>query len=137
MVDIKKILDRNFPFVEYLLKEYDEFFPLAAAVKINDSIAQVGTYDGNDKPLSEKVISDLKKALIANRNDYKAIAIFYDVRVNDSETKTKTDAIAIFVESVNEEKAYTFYYPYVLTTNKELKFADSWKIENNKEIFTS
>jgi hypothetical protein len=135
MTDIEKLLDSTFPFVESLLKEYGEFFPLASAVKTNDSIAQVGTYDGDERPLSTKVISDLKKAFIAKRNDYKSIAIFYDVKITDPNTNKKTDAIAVFVESENGKTAYTFYYPYELTSQKELIFSESWKIENDKEIF--
>jgi len=135
MNDIERLLDSTFPFVENLLKEYGEFFPLASAIQTNDSIAQVGTFDGDDRPLSTQVIFDLKKAFIAKRNNYKSIAIFYDVKITDPTTNLKTDAIAVYVESENGKTAYTFYYPYELTGQKELIFSESWKIENDKEIF--
>ena len=135
MNDIERLLDSTFPFVEELLKEHGEFFPLASAVKTNNSIAQVGTYDGDEQPLSNTVIADLKTAFRVKKDDYKTIAIFYDVRVVDPNTNLKTDAVAVFVETKNDNTAYTFYYPYVLTTDKDLSFSDAWKNANDKEIF--
>jgi hypothetical protein len=135
MNDVERLLDNTFPLVEDLLKNYGEFFPIASAIKIDDTIAQVGTYDGNDKPLSNKVISDLKNAFKAKVKDYNAIAIFYDVKVVNPNTKLKTDAVAVFAETKNEDTAYVFYYAYSLTDNKQLIFSDSWKSKNGKEIF--
>jgi hypothetical protein len=135
MNDIEKLLDSTMPFVEGLLKNHGEFFPLASAIKTNDSIAQVGTYDGDDRPLSDKLIVDLKKAFRAKKDDYKTIAIFYDVRVVDPDTKVKTDAVAVFVETKNDDSAFTFYYPYTLTKDKQLTFSNPWKNKMTKEIF--
>ena len=135
MNDIEKILHSTMPFVEGLLKENGEFFPLASAIKTNDSIAQVGTYDGEDRPLSDKVIADLKKAFRAKKDEYKTIAIFYDVRVVDPDSKVKTDAVAVFIETKNDHSAYTFYYPYSLTKDNELTFANPWKNKAKSEIF--
>ena len=135
MNDIERLLDSTFPFVEELLMEHGEFFPLASAVKTNDSIAQVGTYDGDEKPLSNTVIEDLKAAFRAKKDDYKTIAIFYDVRVVDPNTNQKTDAVAVFVETKIDITAYTVYYPYILTTDGELSFSDAWKNASAKEIF--
>ena len=138
MDDFEKLLDATFPFVEGLLKKHGEFFPLASAIDKNDSIAQVGTYDGNEQPLSEKVIADLKIGLRegAKKGDYKAIAIFYDVRLIDPNTNQKTDAIAVFVENQNDMTAYKLFYPYTLTKDSVLTFAESWKHITDKEIFS-
>src|SRR5205085_506929 len=114
-----------FPFVEDLLKKYGEFYPVGCAVTIKDSIAQIGEYNGDEHPLSNTVIADLKAAFRGRKDDYKSIAIFYDVRVVNPKTNIKTDAIAVFAESKNEATAYIFYYPYVLTTDKQLTYADS------------
>ena len=135
MNDIEKLLDSTMPFVEGLLNKHGEFFPLASAIKTNDSIAQVGTYDGDDRPLSDKLIADLKQAFRAKKDDYKTIAIFYDVRVLDPDTNVKTDAIAVFVETKKDNSAFTFYYPYTLTKDKQLTFSNPWKNKTNKEIF--
>jgi hypothetical protein len=135
MNDIEKLLDSTIPFVEELIIKHGEFFPLASAIKTNDIVVQVGTYDRDERPLSDKLIVDLKRALRAKRNDYKTIAIFYDVRVVDPDSKVKTDAIAVFVETKNDVSAFTFYYPYSLTNDKQLRFSNPWKNEIDKEIF--
>lgn len=138
MNDTERLLNSTFPFIEDLLKKYGEFFPLASAVQTNDSIANIGTYDGNEHPKSNKVISDIKKGLRdgAEKGAYRTIAIFYDVKVIDPNTNQKTDAIAIFVDSKNDITAFTFFYPYKLTMDKQLKFSESWKNLSEKEIFT-
>jgi hypothetical protein len=135
MTDTERLLVSTLPFVEGLLKEHGEFFPLASAIMTNDSLAQVGNYNGDDKPLSNSVIADLKTAFRAKKTDYKTIAIFYDVRVVDPNTNLKTDAIAVLVETKDENTAYTFYYPYVLTPGKQLSFSDPWKNVSVQEIF--
>jgi len=77
--DIQRLIDTTFPFVQDLLSKYGEFYPLAAAVTTSDNITQVGTYDGDEHPLSDEVIEGLKRGLRAKQIDYKSIAIFYDV----------------------------------------------------------
>ena len=137
MEDFERLLDATFPFVEDLLKKHGEFFPLASAIEKNDSIAQVGTYDGDEQPKSDKVIADLKVGLRegAKSGDYKAIAIFYDVRVIDPNTNQKTNAVAVIVENTKDTKAYKLFYPYTLTKDSILTFAESWRNDIDKEIF--
>ena len=65
MDDIEQLLNSTMPFVEKLLTKYGEFFPLASAIKVDGSIAQVGTYDEDEKPLSDKLITDFKTAFKA------------------------------------------------------------------------
>ena len=137
MEEFERLLDATFPFVEDLLKKHGEFFPLASAIDKNDSVAHVGTYEGNEQPESDKVITDLKVGLRegAKKGNYKAIAIFYDVRVVVPNTNQKTDAIAVFVENTKNTKAYKLFYPYTLTKDSVLTFAESWRNEIEKEIF--
>jgi hypothetical protein len=135
MEDIQKLLDSTFPFVSDLLKRYGEFFPLASAISVDDSIAQIGTYDGNEKPLSDKLIVDLKNAIRVKKECYKVIAIFYDGSVINPETNIKADAVIVFVESRSLDKSNTFYYPYHLSDDKQLIFSNAWREENDREIF--
>ena len=136
MNDIERLLDSTFPFIEDLLRKYEEFFPLASAIKTDNTIAQVGTYRDEEKPLSAKVIAELKKSFRTKKEDYKTVAIFYDVKVVNPNTGLKTDAVAVFVETKNEDTAYILYYAYILETGKQLIFSDSWKDKNDKEIFS-
>lgn len=137
MNDIERLLNATFPFVEDLLKKYGEFFPLASAIQTNDSIATVGTYDGEDKPKSDEVIESLKDGLKkgAQNGEYKVIAIFYDVKVIDPNTNQKTDAIAVLVEDKNETTSHTLFYPYKLIADNEILFSIGWKNSKENEIF--
>ena len=135
MNDIGKLLDSTLPFVEKLLKKYGEFFPVASGIKADGSVAQVGTYDGDEKPLSQKLITDFKTAFKAGRNDYRAVTIFYNVSVVNPGTAQKVDAIAVFVEAKYDSDAFTFYFSYSLTSDKKLEFGNSWKSLTAKEIF--
>ena len=135
MSDAQRLLDNNFSFVEELLKKYGEFYPLASAIRADDNIVQIGTFDGDEKPLSDKLIGDLKKGLRAKKENYKSIIIYYDVRVASPFSEQKTDAIAAYFESKYEKTAYVFYCPYLLTKEREIKFFKSWKEETAKEIF--
>ncbi len=135
MHDIERLIESTLPFVEELLMEYGEFFPLASAIQTNDTISQIGIFDGDEQPLSSHVIENYKTAFKAKKEEYKTIAIFHDVRVIDPKTNIKTDAVAIFTESKNDSIAYTLFYPYTLTSDKILAFSDPWLDENQKEIF--
>ncbi|HEV8506546.1 MAG TPA: hypothetical protein VGQ53_14140 [Chitinophagaceae bacterium] len=136
MSDIQRLIDITFPFVQKLLTEYGEFFPLASAVKCDDQIAQVGTYNNDERPLSDTLIADLKKGLKAKQGEYKCVAIFYDVRVIIPVTNLKSDAIAVFTEAQYENNGFIIYYPYELTKEKKLIMKEGvWKEATNKEIF--
>ncbi|HSD14280.1 MAG TPA: hypothetical protein VLB74_06505 [Flavobacterium sp.] len=131
MIEIQKILDVTFPFVETLLVDYGEFYPLASAVDINGEVQQIVREENieNDFPKSNTVLGELKQELRSNRNEFIAIAIFYDVTLKEKQT----DAIAVFVEDKREKSGYTFYYPYKFVENK-LVFSESWKTTQNIEI---
>jgi hypothetical protein len=135
MDDTEQLLNSTMPFVEELLTKYGEFFPLASAIKVDGSVAQVGTYDGDERPLSDKLITDFKTAFKAKRDKYRAVTIFYDVRVVNPDTEQKVDAIAVFVETEYENDAFTFYFSYSLTPDKGIEFGNSWKNLKPKEIF--
>jgi hypothetical protein len=134
MEDIKKLIEANLPFVETLLTEYGEFYPLACAIYNNDDIKQVGTHFGEEHPSSNDVLTELKNVFRATKDDYKTIGIFYDVKIIDPNTGVKTHAVATFLESKSDDKAFTFYFPYQLTDG-QLVYSESWGNENDKEIF--
>ena len=132
MKEIQNILNSTLPFVEILLKEYGEFYPLASVVNLDEKVEQITNFNGNDIefPESTSVLENLKNHLRTKSNNFLAIAIFYNVRVKEDET----DAVAVFVEDKIENSAFTFYYAYKID-KKELIFGNSWKTLVPKEIF--
>ncbi|WJS93603.1 hypothetical protein NYQ10_16045 [Flavobacterium johnsoniae] len=132
MDDIQNILNEIFPFVERLLKEYGEFYPLSCAVNVNNEVEHIllEENEDNDFPTSTSVIDELKKVLRYQKDNFLAIAIFYDVELKEE----KTSAIAVFVEHKTEKLAYTFYFPYKLNED-DLILGESWKVINETDIF--
>jgi hypothetical protein len=137
MQDIQTIIQKSFPLIEELLKVQGEFYPVATVMNFDGTVSSIGAFDGDDYPLSKNVITNLKKTLQANfeKKNYKAIAIFYDVKTTDPNTNEKTDAVAVFTEHVDGKTAYYFYYPYKLAENNEAKFSVSFGNLTDKEIF--
>lgn len=132
MNDIQNILDEMLPFVETLLKEYGEFYPVSAVVNINQKVEHIILEEDeeNDFPESILVLAELKKELRWRKDEFLAIAFFYDVKLKESQT----DAIAVFVEHKEDTEAYTFYYQYQLIDNN-LIFGESWKVIEKMQIF--
>jgi len=131
------LIDGTFPFVDSLLEKYGEFFPVATAIKNDGTLASVATYDGDERPLSDDVIKNLKQALNEGykKGEYVAGVIFYDVRVVDPFTNEKKDAVAVLYESDNDNAAKKFFYPYTLTKEKELSYSEGWNNSLEKEVF--
>ena len=135
MKNIERVLDIALPFVEKLLTEYSEFYPFAYSLKSNDEITSINTWDGNDYPLSNDVILELKKGIKEYINEYKLIAIFYDVKAFSPYNNKKTDAIVIEIEEKGTENSFYFYYPYKLSENQEIIYSKSWRNDKEKELF--
>jgi hypothetical protein len=132
------LIDKSLPFAEDLLKKYGEYYPFSFVLNVDNTVQGVGRHDGNDKPDSQDVIKGLKEVLKleTKKNKIKGIAVFYDVKTTDPNTKQKTNAIAVFVEHKDGKGAYTFYYPYKLTDKKELTFGESFGNATTREIFS-
>ena len=134
MNEIQNILNVTFPFVESLLKEYGEFYPLASVAKTDNTVEQLLNFetDENEFPKSTSIIESIKKELRLKQNEYIAIALFYKVKLKEE----NTDAIAVYVEHKLENFAYTLYYPYEIIKNATA-FSDSWKTIEQMEIFNT
>ena len=103
------MVDAFLPLARKLLTDHGEFLPYGAAMKPDGEIALVAAYDGREQPPSKDVVALLKSAFADNaRNgEYKATAIFYDVRVGDD----KKDAVAV---SLDHREGYSViaFFPY-------------------------
>jgi hypothetical protein len=139
MQEIEQLLNATLPFIESLLRKYGEFYPVTSAVNTFGKIVQMGTHNGNERPNSQDVINDLRKSLIqgVKKGEYKALTIFYDVKVVNPHTNIKTDAIAVIAESKTDSIGYRFYYPYTLTLDRQLNLSKSWGSKAHREIFSN
>ena len=106
MNKIQNILDEMLPFVETLLKEYGEFYPVSAVVNTKQKVEHIILEEDeqNNFPESISVLAELKKELRWRKNEFLTIAVFYDVKVKEKQT----DAIAVFVEQKKKWKLLHF-----------------------------
>ncbi len=107
------------PFAEHMLSSHGEFFPFGGAMRPGGELVSVAGYDGNEHPPSAEVIRLIKEGFVvaAHKNEYKATALVYDVRVKLPATDEKSDAIAV---SLNHRDNYSVlvFFPYKLTAGK-------------------
>jgi hypothetical protein len=135
LADIQALINIFFPFAEELLVKYGEFFPYAGATTIEGEFVSVGFHDNKEHPDSEKVIADLKNSLKKGSEKFLVAAVFYEVKTKDADTGESNDAIAVFVEHKNGEKAYEFFYPYKLEGEENFEVGESYGNGVPREIY--
>ncbi len=136
MTDVESLIEKTLPFIKTLLKNNGEFFPVASGIKADGSFVMLKLYDGNESPVSDKLLQDFKKTLRKDATEYRAISILYDVVVTNHKTGLKTDAIAICAEAKEAGLSHTYFYRYVIAD--EIAFdTEIWAEEKDREIFIS
>jgi hypothetical protein len=133
--DIQALINIFFPFAEELIVKYGEFYPYAGAITTEKEFVSVGFHEDNKHLSPEKVIASLKNTIKPVSEKYIVVAIFYDVKTKDPDTGKTEDAIAVFVEHKDSEKAYEFFYPYTLEGETEFVVGESYGNSIPKEIF--
>ena len=92
-----------------MLSKEREFYPFALTTSKDNKKTLVGTHQGEEYPLSEDVIADLKKILIQTRDGIKVAAIVDDIKVDG-----KYDAIRTIMEH-REGLAFEIIVPYSIS----------------------
>ncbi len=85
----------------------------------DDEVVSIAGYNGSEHPKSVEIIALMKEAFIAaaHKNEYKATAVVYDVRVVLPSNEEKSDAIAV---SLNHRDGYSVVvlFPYKIDAAK-------------------
>jgi hypothetical protein len=136
MTDIEKLINSHFPFIENILKEYGEFFPIGAVLDENNEISPIKPEIEGEHPESTEVIKSLRRTIRSHRPTLRIAAIFYDVRLGGHEQNAFSDAIAVHIESKTEEPPFVVYYPYLISVDKTLEFGKAWKEKTDRTIWT-
>ncbi|HEY5744687.1 MAG TPA: hypothetical protein VIU12_01315 [Chryseolinea sp.] len=117
---------------EHLLtKQNGEFYPFGAEIDNQGKLTNIGHHDGDEFPLSQTKINELKKYFeieITNKN-IRAYAIAFDGLVKKNSTSEKTDAIVIECYSKENKQRTTYYSPYKRTEDA-MDFGESWAISD-------
>lgn len=132
--DMEDLIMIFFPFAEELLIKYGEFHPFAGAFTTGGEFVAVGQHKAEDFDNPAAMIAELKLSVKQRKQDYAAAAVFYEVRTKDPETGNTAHAIAVFVEHINSESAYEFFYPFNLN-GKEFTVEESYGNSAPKAMF--
>src|SRR6266404_4879972 len=79
--ECEQLMNSALPLAEKMLKEHGEFFPYGQVLGTDGKTAEVGAYDGRERPPSADLIRMLKKTFVAGAKSgkYRATALVYDV----------------------------------------------------------
>ena len=111
---------------EQLLIEQGEFYPLGAYIDLHGKFTYSSFYDGEEFPLSNTVIENLKTHFERQfqADAIRAYAVTYDSRVTSDDFPNSIDCITIYIKH-NDFATTAFYFPYRLG-NKKIVFYDHW-----------
>ena len=133
--DVEELMNSMLPFGQQMLEKHGEFIPYGAAMTSANEIVSVAGYDGDEKPLSQDIIELLKEGFrsAAEKGEYIATALFFDVRVTLPGSNEKSDAIAVALDH-KENYSVIVLFPYQLV-NSEVLFGEIFAQEGANEIF--
>lgn len=134
--DCEELMNAGLPFAEGMLNKHGEFFPFGGAMRPNGDIVSVAEYDGKEQPPSLDIIRLIKEAFVkgAVEQDYKATALFYDVRIALPGDGAISDAIAI---SLNHRDTYSVMvmFPYTLQ-GQQVVFGEAIAQAGEADVFS-
>ena len=135
--DVELLMNEWISFGKNMLAEHGEFYPYAAALTAEREIVSFAADDGSEHPSSADIISFLKAGLRdrASRNTYIATALFFDVKIDDSNSPGMTDAIAVALDH-RSDYSVTVFFPYKLQDGLP-SFGDLFATQGSADIFTN
>ena len=128
-------MNEGIPFAERMLREYGEFLPFGVVMTAKGETQHVGAYDGREHPPSQDLITLMVDALRqeAEKGRYRAIAIFFDVKVQRPNDGKKVDAVQVGLEHLRGYCADVFF-PYTLTSAGP-EFGDTFASSRSGTVF--
>jgi hypothetical protein len=134
--DCEALLVEFRPFAEKMLRECGEFLPFGGRMKSDGTVVWEGASNGEEHPRSMDLIEILRLAhkKLALRDEIRAAAVVYDVRIVPPKCITKQDAIAV---ELDHRLGYSsvVYYPYTLSSDLELVLEPPFAQRGEGEIF--
>ncbi len=121
--EMDTLLDEGLRVAIHFLEKNGEFFPFGVTLAPDGSVAHTQGYTGDECPPSLELIDLLLSAfkIGAATGDYKSVALISDVRIS-LDGKTKTDAISVTVEHVDDQPVICFL-PYT-KANGTIEFGE-------------
>lgn len=111
--DVEALMNEWIVFAKRMLNEHGEFHPYGAAMKFDGEIVYIAGDTDDEMPPSQELIELLTSGFqqAAAKREYKATALFYDVRIMMPNSTEKTDAIAVALDHADAYSVIVFH-PY-------------------------
>ena len=134
--EVEELMNSLLPFGKQMLEKYGEFIPYGGVMKSDGEIVSIAGSDGDEQPLSKDIINLLKDGyrIAAKNGEYKATAIFYDIRVIPPDSEEKVDAIAVALDHKGNYSVIVIF-PYRLV-NSKVKFGEVFAQVGANDIFS-
>jgi hypothetical protein len=133
--EAEALLNMLLPAATHLLEKNGEMFPIGAGMLHDGSISAVAVHDGDEHPLSQKVIDELNEEFrkAARQGRFKATGLAVDVRAIPPGESEKTDAIEVRLEHVSGYSV-RMVYPYRLRDRK-LILGKAYGVKGTSDVF--
>jgi hypothetical protein len=133
--DVEELLNDFIVFAKELLEKHGEFFPFGATMAPDGESSVVAGYEGTEQPPSQEIINLLNEAFksAAKSGEYKATALFFDVRVTPPNAGEKSDAVAVALDHRDNYSVIVFY-PYTIA-NGRVTFGELFAQDGANRIF--
>ena len=134
--DVEALMNEWVVFAKRMLSEHGEFHPYGAAMKFDGEIISIAGHTGEEMPPSQELIELLRIGFQqeAANGEYKATALFYDVRTTLPNSTQKTDAIAVALDHTDSYSAIVLH-PYQIV-NEQYVFGDLVAIKGENRVFS-
>jgi hypothetical protein len=122
--ECEKLMSSLLPFAKKMLSEYREFYPYGGFMRPLGEIVHVGgKIEGTDHPKSADLINLLREKAVevARKNESKAVAIIFDVRIKVPGTTEKTDAIQVCLDH-REDYSTEVLFPYSIEDDGQVTY---------------
>ncbi len=134
--ECEELLNAVLPFAEEMLSKHHEFFPFGGTMSADGEIAHTAGWTGDEQPASTEVIELLERGFRAGaqRGEYKATALVFDIRTIPPGKEEKQDAIAVALDH-RDDYSVVVIFPYSFTSGGELAIEDPFAMKGEEKIF--
>ena len=133
--DVEELMNGLLPFGRQMLEKYGSFSPYGAALQPDGKKVTLGGYPGSESWENKDTLALLQAGCRkgALKGEYKATAIFYDVRVTAPGADVKVDAIAVALDH-RDGYSVIVYFPYTITEGA-VEIGDLFSVLGKNRIF--
>lgn len=135
--DCEDVMNSVLPFAEEMLTKHREFFPFGGTMSADGEIHHTGGWTGDEHPPSTEVIELLERGFRAGaqRGEYKATALVYDIRTIPPGKEEKQDAIAVALDH-RDNYSVVVISPYSFSSDDQLVIETPSATKGEGKIFT-